>query len=184
MGKLYAWEFMSIDGIMESPEKWIHPHSSEDVWDFIRNENLSAESMILGKMTYEAFITFWPHQKNNEFGFADRLNRMQKYVVSSTLKNADWNNTKIIDNNILEEIKKIKRESKGDIGMTGSAKLFQCLVQNSILDEIHLLVYPIVLGSGIRLFGEVPQSDLTLQKAKAFNSGVVLLSYQMNRIDV
>lgn len=180
MGKLYAWEFVSLDGVMESPEKWINEHTSKDVDDFIREENLAAESMVLGKNTYEAFITFWPDQQNNEFGFADKLNRMKKYVVSSTLKNAGWNNTTIIRNDPFDEIRKIKAESSDDIGMTGSAQLFQSLLDARLLDEIHLLVYPVVLGSGLKLFGDLPRSGLTLKETRAFSAGVVLMSYHVS----
>lgn len=179
MRKLIVWEFLSLDGVMESPEKWVDFYSGDDVADFIRDENLSCDAMILGRLTYEAFITFWPSQTNNEFGFAEKLNAMPKYVVSSTLKSADWNNTSIIHGDVVQEITALKAQPGGHIGMTGSATLVQDLLPTGVIDELHLLVFPLTRGNGLRLFVNGPALGMKLVESRVFASGVVLLSYQV-----
>jgi dihydrofolate reductase len=182
MGKLFLWDFMSLDGVVESPEKWVTAYQSPDVYDFIKIQNLECDALLLGRMTYEAFITFWPFQTNNEFGFADKLNKMPKFVVSSTLEKADWNNTSILAGNVIEEVTKLKgRSSDEKIGITGSPTLVQALIKHDLIDEFRLMIYPIVLGTGKRLFRDDSNINLKLVETRPFKSGVVALSYQLER---
>src|SRR5690348_15140179 len=130
MRKIFVWEFLSLDGVMESPEKWVDFYADDEVSEFIKQENLACEALILGRLTYEAFITFWPSQTNNEFGFADHLNKIPKYVISSTLKQADWNNSRIIHGKTaMEEIAKLKQGAGGPIGITGSGTLIKAMLK-------------------------------------------------------
>ncbi len=179
MGKLFLWEFLSLDGIIESPEKWIMPYESPEGSDFIKAQNLECDALLLGKKTYEAFITFWPFQTNNEFGFADHLNQIPKYVVSSTLQNADWNNAHVLNGDAVEVVTKLKEQyADKNIGLTGSPTLIYALMQANLIDEFRLMIYPIVLGRGARLFSDGVQTKLKLVEAKPFSSGVIGLSYQ------
>jgi len=178
MRKIIVWEFLSLDGVMESPDQWVNPYYSEDVAECIKQQNLASEVILLGRVTYEAFITFWPLQTHNEFGFSDKLNAMPKFVVSSTLQKAEWNNTTIIKKNAVEEIAWLKQTPGGDIGVTGSAALVQAMLQAELIDEFHLLVFPVVLGQGFHLFQEYQTLSLKLIETRAFKSGAVFLSYQ------
>lgn len=182
MRKLIVWEFVSLDGVMEFPEQWVMPFQSQDVAAFVTAQNLESDILLLGRATYEAFATFWPSQTHNEFGFAEKLNRMPKFVVSSTLNRAEWSNSVIINKNAVEEIGKLKQQPDGIIGLTGSATLVQSLMQTDLIDEYRLLVHPIVLGNGKRLFHDrVAIKTLKLVDTRSFSSGVVALSYQIER---
>src|SRR5690348_2079186 len=108
MGKLFLWDFVSLDGVVESPEKWVAPYDSDEGNEFIKVQNLECDALLLGRNTYEAFITFWPTQTHNEFGFADHLNAMPKFVVSSTLKDPDWNNTSVLAGDVVEAVTRLK----------------------------------------------------------------------------
>src|SRR5262249_39576691 len=130
------------------------PYQSEDAGEFTRARILASDVMLLGRATYEIFNSYWPNQTHNEFGIGDHMNRQRKFVVSSTLNKAEWNNSTIIKGHIVEEIAKLKQESGGPIDVTGSAKLVQALLQADLIDEFQLMIYPIVLGKGKRLFKE------------------------------
>jgi dihydrofolate reductase len=130
-------------------------------------------------VTYEEFAAYWPSQTKNEFGIADKLNSMPKFVVSSTLEKVDWNNSRLIKENVVEEISKLKQQSGRNIQMTGSATLVQALMQTDLIDEYRLMVHPVVLGSGKRLFRNGSEKKiLRLVETKSFSSGVVVLTYQ------
>ena len=179
MRKVIVSEFLSLGGIMEAPEKWQFPYVSDDVAEEIRAEIHAAEVSLLGKATYEIFAAYWPFQTNNEFGIADKLNSERKFVVSSTLEKAEWNNSTIISGNVAEEVSMLKQQPGGDIRVVGSATLVQSLMQAGLIDEYRLMVHPLVLGRGKRLFNEgMETTGLKLVEAKAFSSGVVLLRYQ------
>lgn len=181
MRKVIVWEFLSLDGIIESPEKWVDSYIGDELSDFIRDENLSCDAILLGRLTYEAFITFWPHQTHNEFGFAEHLNHIPKYVVSTTLKVAEWNNSFIIRDSVVQEVTTLKSQHGGIIGVTGSATLIQTLLAAGLVDELHLLVFPLLLGNGLRLFQGDFAGAMKLVESRAFPSGVVLLSYGFER---
>jgi dihydrofolate reductase len=179
MRKIIVGMFLSLDGVMEAPETWQFPYITPDVNESIQAQILESDALLLGRVTYEIFASYWPLQTHNEFGIADKLNNQPKYVVSSTLKKAEWNNTTIINNNAMAEIARLKQQLGGDIAVTGSATLIEALMQADLIDEYQLQVHPVVLGSGRRLFrdGSAPKT-LNLVDSKAFSSGVVLLTYQ------
>ena len=178
MRKLVVWEFLSLDSVIEAPEKWVFPYQSEDVAEAIKAQNLASDVLLLGRVTYETFASFWPTQTHNEFGFAEKLNSQPKVVVSSTLQKADWNNSTIIKDHVAESVTKLKQQPGGEIGITGSATLVQWLLEADLIDEFRLFVYPLVLGSGKRLFADGRKTTLKLVKTQPFSSGVVLLQYQ------
>ncbi len=179
MRKIVVYEYVTLDGVMESPEQWQFPYLNGDTEEFNREQVLSLEASLLGRVTYEIFASFWPLQTHNEFGLADKINSARKYVVSSTLKKVEWNNSTLIKGNVAEEINKLKQQPGGDIGVVGSGTLARSLMQANVIDEYRLLVHPIVLGSGMRLFGDgITIPALKLVETKAFSSGVVFLRYQ------
>ena len=185
MRKILVTEFMSMDGVIEDPggaEKFKHggwsiPYWTEEIAKFKFDELMATGAHLLGRVTYQGFAAAWPTRKD-EGGFADRMNALPKYVVSTTLKNAGWNNSTIIKEDIVEAIARLKQQSGQDLLVAGSATLIQTLMQNDLIDEYRLLVYPVLLGSGKRLFRDGGKLPLKLIETKPFSSGVVLLRYQ------
>ena len=180
MRKIIVSEFVTLDGVMEGSENWQPPYVSDDFGKEIVAPILEADAFLLGRVTYEAFAGYWPLQTNDEFGIADKLNSAPKYVVSSTLKKAGWNNSTLIKGNVVEEVAKLKQQPgpDGSIEIFGSATLVRSLLQAGLVDECRLFVHPIALGSGKRLFSAGNNTLLKLIEAKTFSSGVVLLRYQ------
>jgi dihydrofolate reductase len=179
MRKIIVSEFLSVDGVMEAPENWQFPYVSDDLAKDIRTHILASDVLLLGRVTYETFAAYWPNQTNNEFGIADKLNSQPKFVVSSTLKKADWNNSTLIRGNVAEKITRLKQQPGGNIAITGSAALVQLLMQANLIDEYRLLVHPIVVGSGKRLFTDgIDTTALKLVETRTFSSGVVALIYE------
>jgi len=182
MRKLIANEYVTLDGVMESPEKWQFPYLSDDVAEVIKSQILEADAILLGRVTYEIFAASWPSRTNNEFGVADKLNAAPKFVVSKTLERADWNNSTIIGGEVEKEISKLKQQPGGDITLIGSGQLLQTLMLSALIDEYRLLLHPVVLGGGTRLFAGGVQARLELVEARRFTSGVVLLRYQPDHV--
>ncbi len=188
MGRIVVTEFMSLDGVMEDPggaEKfkhggWTMPYWNDDIGKVVSDEFAVVDTLLLGRVTYQGFAAAWPSSKDEG---ADQMNNMPKYVVSTTLNKAEWNNSHLIKGNVAHEISKLKQQPGKDISVSGSAKLAQTLMQHDLVDEYVLLVYPVVLGSGKRLFASDHKVDLKLVEAKPLgNGGVVLMRYQPNRI--
>jgi len=180
--KIIVSEFLTLDGVMESPDKWQPSYVSDDVAETIQTQILGYGAMLLGRVTYEEFTAYWPLQTNNEFGIANKLNSMPKFVVSSTLEKAEWNNSTLIQENVLEGITRLKQQGDGDIQLTGSATLVQALMQSDLIDEFRFLVHPIVMGSGKRLFKDgMDTKALKLIESSTFSSGVVALTYQPDK---
>jgi len=176
--KLVVAEYITLDGVVEAPEQWQFPYLSEDVAETIQAQILDACDILLGRVTYDIFASSWPSRTHNEFGVADKLNSVPKWVVSSTLEKVDWNNSTLIKDHIVEVITKLKQQPGGNIVTIGSAGLVGALMQNDLIDEYSLLVHPIVLGKGKRLFPDGVNLSLKLVETKAFSSGVVMLRYQ------
>ncbi len=166
---------------MEAPEKWQFPYISDDVSEYIKEHILASDVALLGRVTYEIFASYWPTQTKNEFGIADKLNSQPKFVVSSTLDKAEWNNSTLIKGNVIEEITRLKQQPGGDIVLTGSNTLVHALMQAGLIDEFQLQVYPIVLGSGMRLFDGVDMTALKLVDSRTFKSGAIALTYQLQK---
>ena len=135
MRKVIVNEYMTLDGVVEAPEKWQFPYLSDDVAEIIQSQILDADAILLGRVTYEIFAASWPMRTNNEFGVADKLNSMPKFVVSSTLDRVEWNNSKLITGNVLEEITKLKQQPDGIMAIIGSSSLIQSLMQYELIDE-------------------------------------------------
>jgi dihydrofolate reductase len=176
MRKVVVAEFLSLDGVMEAPEKWTFQFWNDEMAKFKHDELFASDAHLLGRVTYQIFAAAWPSGADKQ-GFADRMNNLPKYVVSTTLKKAEWSNSHLIKENVAEEIAKLKQQSGQDILVAGSGTLIQTLIEHNLVDEYHLLIYPIVLGSGKRLFKDVSKMILKLVDTRAFSSGAVLLSY-------
>lgn len=188
MRKLFVTEFVSLDGVMEDPggaEKFVHggwtmPYWSDEIGKFKLDELFSSDALLLGRVTYQGFAATWP-SRTDEAGFAQRMNSLLKYVVSTTLDKADWNNSHLIKNGIAKEVSKLKQRPGQDIMVAGSNTLVHTLMQHDLVDEYRLLVYPVVLGSGKRLFSDANKATLKVVETKMFRSGVILLRYQPSR---
>ena len=186
MGRIVVTEFVSLDGVMEDPGG--SEHSKHGAWTFKFNrgdegnkfkidETNNAEAQLLGRVTYEGFAAAWPQRSGDPF--SDKFNSMPKYVISQTLKKADWNNATILKGNVGEEVKNLKQRLKGDILVSGSAKLVQTLIANDLVDQLNLMVFPVILGSGKRLFGDTSEmKTLRLAESKPVGDGVLTLVYR------
>ena len=185
MGRIVVTEFVSLDGVMEDPGGaegykyggWTFElNRGEDGDKFKLDEALSAEALLLGRVTYEGFAAAWPSREGE---FADKFNGMPKYVVSSTLKDPEWNNSTVLAGDVSKAVAALKQEQDGDIVVHGSARLVQALLEHDLADELRLMVFPVVLGSGKRLFGETSdKKPLRLVDSKIVGDGVAILVYQ------
>jgi dihydrofolate reductase len=184
MGRIVVTEFVSLDGVMEAPggEDFKYPGWSfefdrgDEGNKFKLDETMESEALLLGRRTYEGFAASWPSREGE---FADKFNNMPKYVVSSTLENPQWNNTRVLKGYVVDEVSKLKQNAAGDIYVHGSCQLAQALIENNLVDELHLMVFPVVLGTGKRLFGETSDKKrLKLADSKTVGEGVTILVYQ------
>lgn len=177
MRSVVVTEFLTLDGVMEAPNEWSFPYWNDEIGQFKLNEMMGSDALLLGRVTYEGFAAAWP-ERTDEDGFADRMNSVPKYVISTTLREAAWNNSHVISENIAEEVSKLKQQDGQNILVAGSADLIHTLMQHNLIDEVRLLIYPIVLGKGKRLFSENANTLLKLVESKSYDTGVVLLRYQ------
>jgi dihydrofolate reductase len=187
MGKIVVTEFVSLDGVMEDPGGaegfkhggWTFEFDQGDEGNqFKLDETLEAEALLLGRVTYEGFAAAWPSMED-PVGFADKMNSMPKYVVSSTLENPEWNNSTVLKGDLAEEVGTLKQEIDGVILVGGSAQLAQSLIELDLVDEVRLMVFPVVLGSGKRLFGEASDKrTLRLADSKTVGDGIVILTLE------
>jgi dihydrofolate reductase len=185
MGRIVVTEFVSLDGVVEAPgggEDFRHGGWSfeisrgEEGDKFKLDETLDADALLLGRVTYEGFAGAWPSRDDE---FADKFNTMPKYVVSSTLEDPEWNNSTVLKGDVAEEVAKLKQEQDGDIVVHGSPRLVQTLLEHDLVDEMRLMVFPVVLGSGKRLFGETSdKKSLRLADSKMVGDGVAILIYE------
>jgi dihydrofolate reductase len=190
MRKVVVSEFLALDGVMEAPHEWSLAYWSDDIGTFKNDELFASDALLLGRVTYEGFAAAWPPRADREgvpgtepSPFADRINSMPKYVVSTTMKNADWDNSTIISENVVEEISRLKQQDGMNILVAGSADLVDTLLQNDLVDELQLLVYPIVPGKGKHLFRDGSPTNLKLIESRTFSTGVVLLSYAPDKVE-
>ncbi|MDX6588734.1 MAG: hypothetical protein QOI84_8 [Solirubrobacterales bacterium] len=190
MGRIVVTEFVSLDGVMEDPggaEDFKHGgwtfeiNRGEEGDKFKLDELFEAEAQLLGRVTYEGFAAAWPKMED-EVGFAELMNSMPKYVFSSTLEKADWNNSTILSGDFAAEIAKLKQDVDGIILVAGSCRLVQGLIEHDLLDELRLMVFPVILGSGKRLFGETAgKKPLKLTDSKTVGAGIAVLTYEPGR---
>jgi len=178
MANIIATEYITLDGVMEAPNKWSFDFWSEDSAAFKYQELFASGSLLLGRETYTGFAAAWPTMEGTG-DFGERMNSLPKYVVSTTLEKAEWNNSHIIKENVLEELKKLKETEKEDILLCGSAQLFRSLMEANLIDEYRLMLHPVVVGTGKRLFTEdVSRKSFSLIKTQTFSGGIVVLTYQ------
>ena len=185
MGKLVVTEFVSLDGVMQAPggEEFKYPgwtfafDRGEDGNQFKLEETLESDALLIGRVTYESFAGAWPEREGE---FADKFNSMPKYLVSSTLASPEWNNTTVLEGDVVEAVSKLKEDIDGIIQVPGSLRLVQALLEADLVDELHLMVFPVVLGTGRGLFGETSEkSDWRLTEAKPVGpDGVLVLIYE------
>jgi dihydrofolate reductase len=185
MRRIVVTEFISADGVIEDPGGaegfrhggWSFRFSDPDGMKYKLDETMDHEAMLLGRVTYEAFAQAWPGM-TDDVGFADKMNAMPKYVVSRTLTTADWNNSTILGGDLAQEVSALKEQDGGDILVAGSATLARGLTDLGLVDEYRLMMFPIVLGSGKRLFdGIADPATLTLADVKPLKTGTVILTY-------
>ena len=185
MGRIVVTEFISLDGVVEDPggsenfkhSGWSFEISRGDEGDkFKLDETMASDALLLGRVTYEGFAEAWPPRDGE---FADKFNNMPKYVVSSTLEEPAWNNSTVLEGDLTEAVADVREKYDGDIVVHGSAQLVQALLEQGLVDELRLMVYPVVLGSGKRLFGETTDKvPLRLVDSKTVGDGVAILVYQ------
>src|SRR5215213_2811307 len=170
MRKVVAAEFLSLDGVMESPDKWHFPYFNVEMGQAVGEGFATADAMLMGRVNYEEWAAFWPRQDPEENPMAAQMNSMRKYVVSETLEEPlGWQNSTLINENVAEETAGLKRGEGGDIVISGSGALVRSLLQYGLLDELKLMIHPVVVGGGKRLFedgGE--QKTLELVESKTF----------------
>ncbi|MEU0566921.1 dihydrofolate reductase family protein [Nonomuraea sp. NPDC005983] len=179
MRKIVAGLFISLDGVVESPEKWHFPYFNDEMGQSVGALIQSSDVMLLGRQTYLEFAAHWPNQDPATDPLVDVMNNKPKYVATTTLETADWQNTTLLKGDLADELDTLKRQPGKDIGITGSPTLVTSLLRDGLLDELHLLVHPIVIGSGKRLFdGAYGQIPLKLTTSKTFSTGVLNLTYE------
>ncbi|MEV1333591.1 dihydrofolate reductase family protein [Micromonospora costi] len=184
MGRIVVTEFVSLDGVAEAPggEDFAYPNWSfafdrgAEGERFKVDEALGAEALLLGRRTYEGFAAAWPQYEGE---LADKYNGMPKYVYSRTLTRPEWNNTHVLSGGLAEEVRRLRAELDGDISVAGSIRLVQGLLAHDLVDELHLMTFPVVLGTGRRLFGETPdKSTWTLTESITVGEGVLITIFQ------
>jgi dihydrofolate reductase len=184
MGKLIVTEFVSLDGVMEAPggepgyphSGWVFPYHDDGTLDYKLHETLDAEVQLLGRVTYEGFAAAWPQREGE---FADKFNEMPKYVVSSTLKDLEWTNSRLLEGGVPDGVERLKDEVDGNILVAGSRTLVHSLIEHDLVDEFHFMVFPLILGSGRRAYPETPdKKPLKLVGSQAFEKGVVVMTYE------
>ena len=189
MGRIVVTEFVSLDGVMEGPGgdndfvrgAWSFEFDrGEDGDKFKTDETMGAEALLLGRKTYEGFAAAWPSRSGDPF--SDKFNEMPKYVVSNTLEDPDWNNSTVVKGDAVEGVSKLKEQVDGDLIVHGSAQLVQTLVEHGLVDELRLMVFPVVLGTGKRLFGETTDKHaLRLKESNVVGDGVATMVYEAAR---
>jgi dihydrofolate reductase len=185
MARIVVTEFVSLDGVMEAPgggEDFRHAGWSFEIErgaegdQFKLAETRNSQALLLGRVTYEGFARAWPSREGE---FADKFNSMPKYVISSTLEDPEWTNTTVLNGDVAEEVTKLKGEQDGDIVVHGSARLVQTLLEHDLVDELRLMVFPVLLGTGKRLFGETSDKKrFQLVDSKVVGDGVTILVLQ------
>jgi dihydrofolate reductase len=175
--RLVATEYLSFDGVFEEPGHWSFPYFNEEAGLFKWNELQASDALLLGRKTYEGFAAAWPTMPDTgEFG--ERMNSMTKYVVSSTLDKVEWTGSRLVKGDLAEEIRKLKKAPGNDLLLSGSAQLFNALMEENLIDLYRFMLHPIVLGKGRRLFAEgVARRALDLTETKKVGLGIVVLEY-------
>jgi dihydrofolate reductase len=176
MRKLNAWLFVTLDGVIEAPEKWVI--ADDAMFAAVEADYANSDALLLGRRTYETFAASWP-QRGSEVANADWMNNTRKYVASTTLESPEWNNSTVIEGDVAEAVARLKQEDGKDIMVNGSGALIRTLLRDHLLDELRLFVHPVVVGSGIRLFdGESDPVELAFSDSHVYDNGVISLTYR------
>lgn len=175
MRRIVAGLFISVDGVVEAPDQWQFPYFNEEMGGAVQSMMDSSEAMLLGRRTYEEFAAYWPTSTDD---FAGHMNNTPKYVVSNTLTAAEWQNSTLVSGDVIKELTRIKEQPGGDLAITGSGTLVRSLLREGLLDELQLLVHPVVVGTGKRLFDDGPKVPLRLTGSRTFSTGVLHLTYE------
>jgi dihydrofolate reductase len=184
MARLIVTEFLSLDGVVEDPGGsenfkyggWTFEIDRGEGDKFKLDETMETDALLLGRKTYEGFAAAWPSREGE---FADKFNQMPKYLVSSTLRDPEWNNTTVLEGDPVEAVKKLKAEQDGTIVVHGSIQLAQTLLEHDLVDQLNLMVFPVILGAGMRLFGDTSDKKrLELKESRTVGDGVLILIYR------
>ena len=188
MGKIVISENVSLDGVIEDPTGaeglsvggWFwETNRGEDGEKFTLDKTLDAKALLLGRRTYALFAALWPSREGE---LADRMNSLPKYVVSSTLEDPDWSNSTVLTGNVVDEVSRLKQELDGEIVVLGSPKLARTLIEHDLVDELRLMIYPVVLGAGARLFGDTSEKkSMRLADTQTVGDGIAIVSYERVR---
>jgi dihydrofolate reductase len=177
MRKIVAGLIMSLDGVVEDPQNWHFPYLNDEFGAAVGAQMEGADTLLLGRVTYEGFAAYWP-QQGDDVPLAAHMNTIPKLVASTTLQTVAWQNSSLIAGDVAEELTKLKAQPGKNISITGSVVLVRSLLRAGVLDELMLLVHPIVIGKGQKLFEDMDESiPLTLAESKTFSTGVLCLTY-------
>lgn len=179
MRKIVAGLHVSLDGVTESPEKWTFQYFNDDVGQEVGSQMAESDAILLGRRTYEEFAAYWPDKSAADDPIADFLNNTPKYVASTTLESLGWQNSTLLQGDVADALAQLKNGPGKNITITGSVTLVGSLLSSGLIDELRLLLFPIVVGNGRRLFEDVrEQVGLKLVESKAFGTGVVALTFE------
>jgi dihydrofolate reductase len=179
MRKVVASFFVSLDGVVEAPEKWHFPYFNDEMGAAIGASMASSDAFLLGRRTDEEWAAFWPEQDPADSPMAEAINGMPKFVVSRSLDEVGWQNSTLLKGDLGEEVSKLKEQAGKDISISGSATLVRSLIREGLLDELRLMVHPVLVGSGRRLFEEAEDvAPLELVASETFSTGVLNLTYR------
>jgi dihydrofolate reductase len=173
--RLRVSEILTLDGVMEAPDSWVFPYMDQEIGEYVMGVLQETDAMLFGRKTYEEMAAAWPERSG---AMADIFNGVPKYVVSTTLSELAWNNSRLITGNIVEEVAKLKAQPGRVMLINGSADLVQLLTQHHLIDEYILTVAPLVLLKGKRLFQAGMEGQLQLLDSKTYKTGIVRLNYQ------
>jgi dihydrofolate reductase len=169
-------EYVTLDGVMEAPNRWSFPFWNDEAAKFKFDELFASDALLLGRVTYEGFAKAWPSM-TDEQGFAARMNNIPKFVASNTLEMVEWNNSTLLKGDVAEEVVRLKSQPGRDLLLAGSADLASTLIQHDLIDEYRLMVHPVAVGAGKRLFRDGTKAALQLVETNTFSSGIVVLYY-------
>ena len=177
MGKIVSNFFISLDGVVEAPDQWHFPYFDDQMGQAVEQGMETAKAMLMGRILYGEWSEYWPAQ-GPDVPFSEFINDIPKYVVSTTLTEATWKNTTLVSRDVASRLREIRESTDGNIAMSGSATTVRWLLANGLLDELNLLVHPIAVGKGQRLFEDTPTQPLELVSNETFSTGVLHLVYR------
>jgi dihydrofolate reductase len=179
VGKIVSYFFMSLDGVVEAPDQWHFPYFNDEMGDAVGEGMAKCAAFLMGRRMYDEWSAHWPAipEDSDEAQIAGFFNDIPKYVISDSLTEATWSNSTIISGDVKAKVQRLKDETDGDINMSGSITTVRWLLANELVDELDLLVHPIALGKGRRLFDDVPTTPLKTLRSETFSTGVLHLTY-------